>query len=103
MGARHLGQHGPEGPLRGEIVAHMPVCVQRQKLQLQHSKGCRPPCRTAEVVFHGPDCLVDHTVIDVPVVQVVQVSRCRRGGDSRDLTVAAVEKSPFPRGPGQGR
>ena len=35
--------------------------------------------------------LVDK-VADFLVVQVVQVSRCRRGGDSRDLTVSTIEK-----------
>ena len=38
-------------------------------------------------------------MVDVPVVQVELVSWCRREGDSRDLTAAAVEKSLAPGGP----
>ena len=37
-------------------------------------------------------------VVDVPVVQVVLDFWCRREGDSRDLTAAAVEKSLAPGG-----
>ena len=44
-------------------------------------------CRTKE----NPQFYFD-TVIDVPVVLVVRVHRCRRGEDSRAPTVALVEK-----------
>ena len=54
----------------------------------------QPVWRTIEI----PQLLFDK-VIDVPGVQVVQDSWCSRGGDSRDLTGAAVQKSLSPRGP----
>ena len=41
-----------------------------------------------------------NTVAHVPVVQVELDYWCRREGDSRDLTAAAVEKSLAPGGPG---
>ena len=48
----------------------------------RHGVRRRFPCRGAEAVFHGPDCLSDQEipllldkVIDAPVVQVVQLPR----------------------------
>ena len=48
---------------------------------------------------HGHSQL-QYTMADVPVVQVELDYWCRREGDSRDLTAAAVEKSLAPGGPG---
>ena len=66
------------------------------------------PCRDAEAdsmvrPVGGPSrfrSCSTRQVVDVPVVQVELVSWCRREGDSRDLTAAAVEKSLAPGGSG---
>ena len=54
--------------------------------------------QTVRLTMDIPQLL--NTVVDVPVVQCELVSWCRREGDSRDLTAAAVEKSLAPVGPG---
>ena len=67
------------------------------------------PVVTQKSDSNDPACMAYHRdfavavrcrVVDVPVVQVVLDSWCRREGDSRDLTAAAVEKSLAPGGPG---
>ena len=64
-------------------------------------EGHKHSCRDAEGSFgmvqacsanHRDSAIARGQGVDVPVVQVAQDSRCRRGGDGRDLTDAAVEK-----------
>ena len=88
-----------------DTVLDMPVVVLRQVLgsmvltnvvpQLQSIEGRRHSFRAAEAVLHGPDHFTEIPqllfvlVVDVPVVRVVQILRCRGGEDIRSPTVTS--------------
>ena len=123
--ARHHGRYGPDGQLRGEIFADMVPMVHtadncgvsavavlpgRRHLfcgaEVQYALSGRCPHCAGRAgsparpspFRRGSELL--NMVAEVPVVQVELVSWCRREGDSRDLTAAAVEKSLAPGGSG---
>ena len=117
-----LSCRGAEVDSHGLAVQHTMVSPQLQfiiKVVIFHfeAQGPVPVVQVEQVHFpvvtQGPIPMVrpvggpqrfrscsTRRVVDVPVVQVELVSWCRREGDSRDLTAAAVEKSLAPGGSG---
>ena len=75
-------------PVVQVVQVHFPVAAQR----------LFPMVQTVRRTIGIHQLLI--TVAHVPVVHVELDSCCRREGDSRDLTAAAVEKSLAPGGPG---
>ena len=72
--ALHHGRYGPEGQLRGEILADMvPVVQTAGQLWIFRScstrQGHQHPCPGADADSHGLHCLADHRDSPVPVVQ----------------------------------